>query len=137
MKMPFVAILWALTTVITPATVYKQVWQSGTWLLAGAVCILIMAQILLNDLRDQVGDHISGTVSLPVLLGDSTARRIGYLLASAGILLALPVAPIPFTVTALYSAFLVWRYRRQDDTQWRAWIEGQGIVAALGTLIRF
>jgi len=131
LKMPFVAILWVLITVITPAAVYGQVWQAATWLLAGAVGALIMVQILLNDLRDVAGDRLSGTLSLPALVGEPAARRIGYALTLAAALLVLFSAPASLLLVALYSAFLVWRYRREHDTRWRGWIEAQGLVAAL------
>ena len=134
-KMPFVAILWTLVTVITPAATYGLMWQCDTWLLAAAVCALIMVQILINDLRDMEGDLASGTVSLPVLLGEPAARRAGYALVVAGALLALPISPLPFSLTALYSALLIWRYRRESDARWRWWIETQGIVAALAALV--
>lgn len=134
-KMPFVAILWTLLTVITPAAAYGKVWQCDTWLLAAAVCALIMVQILLNDLRDVKGDRASGTISLPVLLGDPAARRIGYALAVAGALLALSISLLPFLLTAFYSTLLNWRYRRESDECWRWWIEMQGLVAALTALV--
>lgn len=134
-KMPFVALLWTLLTVITPAAVCRKVWQRDTWLLAAAVCALIMVQILLNDLRDVGGDSASGTVSLPVLLGDPAARRVGWALAVAGTLLALPISPLPFLLTAFYSALLIWRYCRETDARWRWWIEAQGLVAALAALV--
>jgi 4-hydroxybenzoate polyprenyltransferase len=134
-KMPFVAGLWTLLTVMAPAAAYGRVWARDTWLLAAAVCALIMLQILLNDLRDVAGDRASGTASLPVLLGESAARRVGYALAVAATLLALPVSPLPFLLTALYSSFLLWRYRREQDTCWRWWIEVQGLIAALAALV--
>lgn len=134
LKMPFVAILWVLITVITPAAVYGQVWLANTWLLAAAVCALIMVQILVNDLRDVVGDRLSGTASLPALVGEAAARRAGYALTLVAALLTLFLAPTFFLPVALYSAFLVWRYRREADTRWRAWIEAQGLIAALVSL---
>ena len=134
LKMPFVAILWTLLTVLTPAAVHGKVWQRDTWLLAAAVCALIMVQILVNDLRDAEGDHASGTASLPVLIGEPAARRVGYALVAAGALLALPISPFPFLLTAFYSALLIRRYRRESDARWRGWIEGQGLVAALAAL---
>lgn len=134
LKMPFVAILWILITVITPAAVYGQVWRANTWLLAAAVCALIMVQILLNDLRDVTGDRLSGTLSLPALVGEAAARRIGYGLTLAAALLALFFASASLLLAALYSAFLVWRYRRDDDILWRSWIEAQGLMAGLVSL---
>lgn len=134
MKMPFVASLWTLVVVITPAAVYGQVRQSATWLLACAVGALIMVQILLNDLRDIEADRAAGTHSLPVLLGDSAARRVGYLLALAGAMFPVYLFPLPFLLTGAYSAFLLWRYRREQDSQWRSWIEGQGLIAGLAAL---
>ncbi len=131
MKMPFVAILWTLTSVITPATVYRRLWQSETWLLAGAVCALVMIQILLNDLRDEEGDRAAKTLSLPALAGQRVARRVGYGLAIVAALLALPLVSLSVLLTALYSAFLLRRYRQVDDARWRAWIEGQGVIAAM------
>ena len=131
LKMPFVASLWALTAVLTPATVYAQLWTARTWLLAGAVCALVMVQILLNDLRDLAGDRASGTLSLPVWLGDSKARRIGYLLALLAALLMWPLRAGPFLLAAAYSSFRLWRYRRERDDRWRFWIEAQGLVVAL------
>lgn len=140
LKMPFVAALWTLTTVITPAAVYGRVWSPGqagaadTWLLAGAVCLLIMVQILLNDLRDIEGDRLNGTLSWPVICGEITARRLGYALSLLSVPLAMPIAPAPFLLTAGYTIFLTRRYQRRNDSQWRAWIEAQGLVAALATL---
>jgi 4-hydroxybenzoate polyprenyltransferase len=134
LKMPFVAILWTLITVMAPAAVFGQVWRADTWLLAAAVCALIMVQILLNDLRDRAGDRLSGTYSLPALVGEPAARRAGYALTLVAALVALPVAPATFILTALYTAFLVWRYRREDDVRWRVWIEAQGLIAAVATL---
>lgn len=135
MKMPLVAALWSLVTVLTPAAIYGRVWHSDTWQLAGAVCALIMVQILLNDLRDVEGDRAAGTLSLPVLLGEPVARRVGYGLALAGVLLSLSVAALPCLLTGLYSAYLIWRYRRERDSQWRGWIEGQGLVAGLAAWV--
>ncbi len=135
MKMPFVAILWTLTTVITPARVYRRLWQSETWLLAGAVCALVMIQILLNDLRDEEGDRAERTLSLPALVGPKAARGVGYGLAIVTALLALPLFSLPIALTALYSAFLLQRYRPAEDTRWRGWIEGQGVAAAIMSLV--
>jgi 4-hydroxybenzoate polyprenyltransferase len=135
MKTPFVAVLWTLLTVITPAAVHGKVWQRDTVLLAAAACVLIMVQILVNDLRDMEGDRASGTVSLPVLLGDPAARLVGYVLAVAAVFFALPISPFPFLLTAFYSAFLIWRYRRARDARWRVWIEAQGLVAGLVALV--
>lgn len=135
MKMPFVAILWTLLTVITPATVYQKLWQGESWRLAAVVCLLIMIQILINDLRDRRGDQKSGTASLPVLLGDTAARRVGYLLGLMTILLTLPLSPIALPLTALYSLFLLWGYQREQDARWRLWIEIQGVVGALLVIV--
>ena len=135
MKMPFVAILWTLTMVITPARVHRRLWQSETWLLAGAVCALVMIQILLNDLRDEEGDRAAKTLSLPALVGQKGAHRIGWGLAIVAALLALPLTSLPVALTALYSAFLLWRYRPTADTRWRGWIEGQGVAAAIVSLL--
>jgi len=134
-KTPFVAVLWVLVIVITPAAAYGRVWQRDTWLLACAVCALIMVQILLNDLRDVDGDRTSGTQSLPVVLGEPAARRVALILVLAGALIPLSMAPLPFLLTGLYSAVLIWRYRRERDSEWRGWIEGQGLVAGLAALI--
>jgi 4-hydroxybenzoate polyprenyltransferase len=133
MKMPFVAILWTLTTVITPATVYRRLWRSETWVLAGAVCALVMIQILLNDLRDEEGDRAAKTLSLPALTGQRVARRVGYGLAIVAALLAF--ASLPVLLTALYSALLLLRYRPKADARWRGWIEGQGVAAAMLSLV--
>lgn len=135
MKMPFVATLWTLTTVITPARVYRRLWQSETWLLAGAVCALVMIQILLNDLRDEEGDLAAKTLSLPALAGQKVARRVGYGLAIVAALLALSLVSLSVLLTALYSAFLLLRYRPEEDARWRGWIEGQGVVAAILSLV--
>jgi len=135
MKMPFVALLWTLTTVITPAAVYDQLSQKETWLLAAAVCLLIMIQILLNDLRDLPGDRLNRTLSLPVLVGSTTARRIGYGLALLSVSLTFSFAPLIFWLTALYSLLLLWSYRREADTRWRVWIEAQGLFAGLVALL--
>jgi 4-hydroxybenzoate polyprenyltransferase len=131
MKMPFVAALWTLTTVITPAAVYGRLRGPETWLLAGAVCLLIMVQILLNDLRDVAADRAAGTRSLPVLAGEAAARYTGGGLMAMAVLLASPVAAIPFALTGLYSLLLLYRYRYEEDAGWRFWIEAQGIVAAV------
>ena len=135
MKTPFVAVLWVLVIVITPAAAYGRVWQRDTWMLACAACALIMVQILLNDLRDVDGDRTSGTLSLPVVLGEPAARRVGLILVLIGALLPLLIVPLPFLLTGLYSAFLIWRYRRERDSEWRGWIEGQGLVAGFAALI--
>lgn len=128
-KMPFVAVLWTILTVLTPLTVYGKLGQLISWRVAASVCLLIMIQILINDLRDLQGDQASGTDSLPVLLGDPHARRVGYLLALIAALLV--PTPLALPLTALYSALLLTRYRRQKDQQWRLWIEAQGVIAAL------
>ena len=129
MKMPFVAILWTILTVITPITVYGNLWQVRSWQIVISICLLIMIQILINDLRDLKVDKLYGTLSLPVLVGDGAARRIGYLLAGLAALCAPISSMLP--LIALYSAFLLWRYRHQMDEKWRFWIEIQGIVAGL------
>jgi hypothetical protein len=135
MKTPLVAVLWVLVVVITPAAAYGRAWQRDTWLLACAACTLIMVQILVNDLRDIDGDRTSGTLSLPVVLGEPAARRVGLVLALIGALLPLSMLPLPFLLAGLYSAFIVLRYRRERDSEWRGWIEGQGLVAGLAALI--
>lgn len=135
MKMPFVAVLWTVVCVIAPAAVYDRLARSETWLAAGGVCALIMAQILINDLRDVAGDRTGGTASLPVLLGETAARRVGYGLAVIGALLPAKITPLPFLLTGLYSALLLRLYRRERDAFWRIWIEGQGLVAGLAALI--
>jgi 1,4-dihydroxy-2-naphthoate octaprenyltransferase len=94
-----------------------------------------MVQILVNDLRDIDGDRTSGTLSLPVVLGEPAARRVGLVLALIGALLPLSMLPLPFLLAGLYSAFIVLRYRRERDSEWRGWIEGQGLVAGLAALI--
>lgn len=129
MKMPFVAILWTILTVIMPIMVYGTLWQVSSWQIVTSVCLLIMIQILINDLRDLTADELHGTYSLPVLVGDAPARYVGYILASLAALCAPMPSPLP--LIALYSAFLLWRYRRQVDEKWRFWIEIQGVVAAL------
>lgn len=131
MKMPFVAILWAVLTVLTPAAVYGTLWEVRTGWLALLVALLIMLQILLNDLRDIKGDRAEGTLSLPVLVGEGRARRVGYALALAGALLALPLSPLALPLTALYTLVLLWGYQRPADARWRPWIEAQGVLAAL------
>ena len=135
MKMPFVALLWTLTTVITPAAVTMRLWQGDSWRLATGTCLLIMVQILLNDLRDVAGDRASGTYSWPVLVGESKARLLGYLMAfiAGGVMWSLN--RWPFGITAGYSIYLLHRYRREEDQAWRPWIEGQGCVAAVIALI--
>jgi len=136
MKMPLVAALWSLTTVIVPAGVYDRLWLGQTWRLIGAVWLLIMGQILLNDLRDITADRAGGTLSLPVLVGPTAARRIGGGLAGLAVWLAWPVEPLPFLVTGLYTLFLLWRYHRAHDARWRFWIEAQGLLAAALALVK-
>jgi len=133
MKMPFVALLWTLTTVVAPAAAYR-VGGWRVWAVGGGVCALVMVQILLNDLRDVTGDRLSDTVSLPVLVGDRPARWVGGGLILLSALLTAPVFPLPFWACGGYSAFLLWRYRRQRDDRWRVWIEGQGLLAGLVAL---
>ncbi|RME46171.1 MAG: hypothetical protein D6796_09360 [Caldilineae bacterium] len=134
MKMPFVALLWTLTTVIAPAMAcHAGGWPTGR--VAGGVGALVMVQILLNDLRDVTGDRLSDTVSLPVLVGDRPARWLGGGLILLALLLTTPLFPFPFWVCGGYSAFLLWRYRRRHDARWRVWIEGQGVLAGLAALL--
>lgn len=135
LKMPFVALLWTVLTVLTPAAVYGVLWEAQTGWLALLVVLLIMLQILLNDLRDIEGDRAEGTLSLPVLVGEQAARRIGYGLALATVLLALPLSLLALPLTALYSLVLLWRYRRAADARWRPWIEVQGVLAGLLVLL--
>jgi 4-hydroxybenzoate polyprenyltransferase len=130
LKMPFVAGLWTLTSVLTPAFVYNQLSFNQTCLLAGAACLLIMVQILLNDLRDIRGDISGGTLSLPVLIGDRAARRLGAGLMLIALLLAWLLASPVLAGTAAYTLLLLWRYQRSRDFFWRPWIEGQGLLAA-------
>ena len=129
MKMPFVAILWTILTVITPIMVYGMQWDAKSGQVMASVCLLIMIQILINDLRDLTGDQQHGTYSLPVLVGDASSRHIGYVLACLAALCASIFSPL--SVIALYSAFLLWRYQPRMDEKWRFWIEIQGIVAGL------
>ena len=135
LKMPFVAILWTVTTVITPAAVYGQLGRATTWLLAGAVCMLVMVQILLNDLRDVEGDRQHNIHSIPVIFGDTVARSVGFALVLVAVGLMVSTNPVPFLLTGGYSGWLVWHYQRQSDQRWRIWIEGQGIFAGLVALL--
>ena len=128
-KMPFVALLWTLTVVFASAAVYDRLWMLPTWRLAGAVWLLVMPQILLNDLRDVTADTAGGTISLPVLVGGRMARWGGVVLAVLSVPLAGSLAWPVFLVTALYTALLLWRYTVRRDAFWRLWIEGQGILA--------
>ena len=131
LKMPFVALLWGLTTVITPASVYGLIWHKQTWLLFSVVSLLIMGQILLNDLRDEASDRQHGTQSLPVLLGTTKARWVGVILLvlAFGLGLSLKIS-LPIFFTSLYTIFILWGYQISTDTLWRPWIEAQGLIAA-------
>ena len=62
-------------------------------------------------------------------------ESVDYGVVVVGALLPLSIAALPSMLTSLYSAFLIWRYRRGRDPQWRGWIEGQGLVAGLAALI--
>lgn len=135
MKMPYVAALWTLLTIIAPATVAGQGRSAMTWLLAAAVCLLIMTQVLLNDLRDIEGDRAAGTASLPVLVGGRAARLLGLGAALIAAALALRLAAPALLVTAAYSAALLVAYQRSRDAWWRPAIEVQGVVAALVAVV--
>lgn len=137
MKMPYVAILWTLLTVLTPANLFGQLWHITTWQIAATICLLIMLQILVNDLRDIEGDRRSETLSLPVWLGEQKARRVGYLLALLAAFIGVSLASIALPLTALYSAILIWLYRRHNDPFWRPWIESQGVIASLLMMLRY
>jgi hypothetical protein len=130
-KMPFVALLWVVTVVFAPAAQTGHLWQLETWRLAGAVWLLVMAQILLNDLRDVAADSAGGTASLPVLVGVRPARWIGGGLALLSLPLAGGIAWPVFPLTALYTVSLLWGYNPRHDAAWRFWIEAQGLVAGV------
>lgn len=130
-KMPFVAWLWVLTTVLTPAAVYQRLPQADTWLLAGAIFCFIMIQILLNDLRDMKADRVSNTLSLPVLVGPHWAKRIGYMIVGLALLSISPIAIFSFLPIVLFNLYLLWVYQVHSDRKWRPFIEAQCFIAAL------
>jgi len=135
LKMPYVALLWTILTIFTPVTVYGA-WENGRlWHVAGALFLLIMTQILINDLRDMEGDRHGKTYSLPILVGDYWARLWGIVLVGVacvvGFLLYHPALPI----TALYTGILLMGYRRAQDNFWRPFIEAQGVVAGVLSLL--
>ncbi|MFQ5578248.1 MAG: hypothetical protein ACE5G8_14805, partial [Anaerolineae bacterium] len=82
-------------------------------------------------------DRAGGTLSLPVLAGEAQARRVGYVLSLAGRGLGLGLKSVSIAFAALYTLGLVGGYRRRHDARWRGWIEAQGIVAALATVVPF
>lgn len=135
LKTPYVALLWTILTVFTPVAGYGLLGTWRLWQVAGAVFLLIVCQILLNDLRDVDGDSKNEVYSLPVLLGDYQARMVGMeLLGLSGILGFILWHPT-FPITALYTGILLIGYRRKMDSVWRPFIELQGGVAGLLSLL--
>lgn len=62
------------------------------WIFPLSTALFIMGRELLMDVRDVRGDREGGIRTLPMVLGDAPAARIGFLLQVAGALLLLPLA---------------------------------------------
>jgi 4-hydroxybenzoate polyprenyltransferase len=135
LKMPYVALLWTILTVATPAVVQDTLKHPATWRTGAVVFLLVMGQILVNDLRDAAGDARSGTYSLPVAMGERGARAAGLALTGAALPIAFISGSAALGVTALYTAILLTGYRRARDGSWRLLIELQGAVAGALSLL--
>lgn len=135
LKTPYVALLWTILTVFAPVAGYGRWGDWRLWQVAGAVFLLILCQILLNDLRDVDGDSNNKVFSLPVLLGDYQARSVGMALLGLSGIPGFVLSHPTFPITALYTAILLMGYRRRIDSVWRPFIELQGVVAGVLSLI--
>lgn len=131
LKTPYVALLWTILTVFTPAAGYGLLGEWRIWQVAVAVFALIFCQILLNDLRDINGDMENKVYSLPVLMGDLESRRLGIEVLAFPGLIAFALWHPAFFLSSLYTMALLILYRRKTDPLWRPFIELQGLIAGL------
>jgi hypothetical protein len=136
LKLPYVALLWTILTVFTPVTVYGYRWNHlRLWQVAIAVFLLIGCQILLNDIRDREGDANNKVYTLPVLMGERWARIIGMGAVGGAAILGFVMEQPSIPGVALYTAILFIGYRYDRDSQWRPFIEIQGAVAVVLTIV--
>jgi 4-hydroxybenzoate polyprenyltransferase len=127
-KIPYVAILWAVLTVGIPQAVVG-IWNWRTGLATMAVCCFASALINLNDIRDIPGDRLVGTKTIAVMWGEKIARLISILLAGIGGYIAIELHSLGFLLVAIYITMLMLIYRRVADRGFRWLIEGAGIIA--------
>ncbi len=126
-KVPYVALLWAVLTVGVPAAAAGSAWNERTALVGSVIFFFAAALVNLNDLRDLGGDREAGTLTLPVLLGDGPARLFSVLSGSlAGLCAVLSEQP-GLGLIGLYIALLALSYRVGDDRIFRWLIEGIGV----------
>ncbi|MEV7595860.1 UbiA family prenyltransferase [Kitasatospora sp. NPDC089797] len=135
-KEALVALLWVVVTVLVPVSTAHGPWGRRVVLTSVLVWCLVATQILVNDLRDVDEDRRRGTRSLPVLVGTRAARLVGCLLCGAAGLTALPLGSPGLLAVALASLATAAAYRREHDARWRPWIEAQGVLAAVLTVLR-
>lgn len=131
LKMPLVATLFSVSGVLVPALHVGRLAEEATWTLAATTTLLVMAQVLVNDLRDVDVDARHRTRSLPVLIGGAWARSVGLVFVALAAGIGAPLAPLPIAGVALYSGLLLVVYERRSDARWRPFIELQGVVAAV------
>nr|WP_228048819.1 UbiA family prenyltransferase [Nodularia sp. LEGE 04288] len=130
LKIPYVAILWAILNIGIPQAV-AGVWNGRLPLLTITFFCFVSALINLNDIRDIQGDSLVGTKTLAVICGKKTAKFISIFLAAIGGYVAIELNSLGFFLVAGYIIILTLIYRKKADRAFRWLIEGAGIVAWL------
>ena len=130
LKIPYVAILWAVLTVGIPQSVVG-IWNWRAGLATTALLCFVSAFINLNDIRDIQGDRLVGTKTLAVIWGEKIARLISILLAGIGGYVAIELHSLGFFLVACYIVILILIYRKPADRVFRWLIEGSGIISYL------
>jgi 4-hydroxybenzoate polyprenyltransferase len=133
LKIPYVAILWAILIVGIPQAV-AAIWNGRAVLLTTAFFCFVSALINLNDIRDIQGDRLVGTKTLAVICGEKKAKLISILFAAISGYIAITLNSLGFFLVACYIIILTLIYRREADRAFRWLIEGAGIVAWLAVL---
>ncbi len=109
LKIFIISFVWAVTTVLLP--VIQTGRQFEAWKLIAIMAerfLFIFAIAIPFDIRDMAQDRISGLRTLPILLGEKTALRMGDLALLLFCAIALSNNNPMIAVAMLVSAVLVW-----------------------------
>lgn len=135
LKVPYVALLWTLLTVVLPVCTAGATWGLKTTFAALVVFYSAAALVNLNDIRDVRGDQRAGTLTLPVLLGERTARWVSVGLALNSVLFAIALGHPALWLVGVYIAFLALAYEEAKDRLFRWLIEGVGLLSLAAVLL--
>jgi 4-hydroxybenzoate polyprenyltransferase len=137
----YAAALWATLVVCVPVVNAIGFLNRNAILVAIACFCFAAALGNLSDIRDIEGDLQVGTKTLPVLLGERTAKFISLVLVLIGGCIAVWIDNMPIFITAIYTEVFILIFRPEivGFSYWRkylsSWCKSSGFVVALISLL--